>query len=306
MRAVAGRRGWRRLDEIRSLGYVATLALVSLLPRRLAYPLARRLGQLRYLAWGKQRERRVAYVELRLGLGRARAEAVVRRSFELGTAEDLEYWLIPRLTRANVGRVIRFEGLEHLDAALGRGRGAVLSCGHVKGSHLCVVGLGLLGYRITLLRADPSAWPRDRIRRWFRGRYVRTIEKLPSCRLLYVDPSDRGLALGVQCVAALRRNEIVGLKPDLSFRFQQPGDVDVTFLGEEVKFAVGGALAARASGAPLLHAHLHRSDGDGPVSCTLNPPEEASGDLAALVRRQAERLEADVLADPAAWNLLLP
>lgn len=295
----------RVLRYAQSLAYVSVLALLSLLPLRLAYRVARGMSRVWCALDVTRRKATTAALAARLQIDRAQAEPITRRSFELMCCDDLESWLIPRLSRASVGRLICFEGLGHLDAALARGRGAVLYSGHIWGSRLCIVGLGLLGYRIAVVRLRLNVGSRDPVRRWLFDRYRRTVETRLGLRILGSGGRDGRMAIGPLCVSALRRNEIVALKSDRLYKKNtRPGDLDVSFLDGEARFRPGGAVVARAAGAPLLSIWVHRPVDLLPSQCVIGPPVEAGGDVSVVVAAQAARIEAEVRHDPAclrAW-----
>jgi lauroyl/myristoyl acyltransferase len=305
-----------------SLAYLSFLTLLSLLPLPLAYRVARGMGRVVCALDVARRKASTAALASRLGIDRPQAERIARRSFELMCCDDLEGWLVPRVSKELVGRLIRFEGLDHLDAALGRGKGAVLYSGHIWGTRLCVVGLALLGYRVVRVRRSRRHQLRGEggnpgpVRRWlfdrYRGvaynkaRYRKTYETKLGGRILGSVDHDGSMVTGLLCVGALRKNEIVVLRPDLLFRDNtRPGDVDVTFLNGVETFRPSGALVARAVGAPLLSVWVHRPAGLLPSRCVIGPPVEVVGDIRVAVEAQAARMEAEVRRDPASWTAWL-
>jgi lauroyl/myristoyl acyltransferase len=318
------------VSYVQSLPYLSFLTLVSLLPLALGYRVARAVGRVLCALDGARRKASAASLAARLGIDRAEAERITRRSFELMCCDDLEGWLVPRLGKESIGRLISFEGLDHLDAALARGKGAVLYSGHIWGSRLCIVGLALLGYRVVRVRRNRRYQGQGHERGWLRrhesgkgdafqrrpfdryrgfatnkARYRRTFEtKLGGRSVGSVEPG-RSVETGLMCVSALRKNEIVVLKPDLLFRKNtRPGDLDVNFLNGEETFRTGGALIARAAGAPLLSVWVHRPADLLPSRCVIGPPVEVHGDVRVAVEAQAAQMEAHAREDPAslcAW-----
>lgn len=313
------------------LPYFSFLTLVSLLPLPLGYRLAGAMGRLLCGLDSARRNASTAAIAARLGIDRMRAERITRRSFELMCCEDLEGWLAPRLSKESVGRLFSFEGLEHLDEALASGKGAVLYSGHIWGSRLCIVGLGLLGYRVVRVRRNRRHPQQGRARSWLRrgepakrdtvdrrpfdryrgfaankARYRKQFETRLGGRIVGSVEAGGSIETGLMCVRALRTNEIVALRPDLLLRSNsKPGDLDVSFLNDKEPFRPGGALMARAAGAPLLSVWLHRSADLLPSRCVIGPPLEVTGDIRAAVEAQAAQIEADVRQDPACWSAWL-
>lgn len=293
----------RHVDSIvgntRSLLYIGLLWIISLLPLPHSYRLACLLGRIRYRFWGIEREWRASLIEIRLGVTPGQAERWLRRSAELTVCDHLDCWIIPRLRKEHLRRLIRIDGLENLNEALERGRGVVLYSAHMKGARASVVALGLLGYRLTLLRGPRDSGRQNAVTRWFNGRYRRTMTNKLKCRYLVVDRR-HDPALGVECVRALRRNEIVGIRADR--RHPAPEDLPVRFLNEETRLPPGAPLLARSSGAPLIHLGVRYSTDLLPIICTIGPPEYVAGDLQAAVQLEATRMEASIQEDPAGWN----
>ncbi len=283
-----------------SLVYVASLLVISYLPRRLAFRLAGQVGHLRY-AWQRARRRPTVglgatSLELRLRGTPAQTEAWLRRAFALKACEDLEYWLYPRLWWDDVSHYVRFAGWEHLTAALEQGKGAIIYTGHLKSLFTLPVALGLRGHRVTLLKRQRNAGRTDPIDAWFHERRVTMLEQLGS-QLVFTHPPNPFAA--TRCLAALRRNEIVLALIDV--RARRPDDVVVDFLDQSTAFPTGSALLAKTSGAPLIGAWIHRRDDDLSLAVTLSPPIYVTGDPEPVVREQAAYLEQGIRRDPAIW-----
>ena len=290
----------------RSLVYVSILSLVSLLPLSLAYRTARRLGRLLAAFHPARREACTTRLRARFGMNRADADVIARRAFELKYCDDLDAWLLPRLTRESLVRVISFEGLAHLDAALANGRGAVLYTGHTWGSRLCISGLALLGYPIVLVRRRIKTGSADPARRWLSERSQRTFEADLGGRIVGSADGRGSVAIGAVCVSALRRNEIVLVRPDVVSRKNiRRGDHTVNFLNGEEAFRPGGVLIARAAGSAVIPMSVHRPVNLVPSRCVLGPPLDQRDDVRATLEAQAAQIEREVRQDPACWTTWL-
>ena len=294
------RRSTLAVRYVQGAAHISLLALLSLLPLPLAYRLARGLGRLKCVLDVRRRDLCMDALVARLGIDRDEARRMARRAFELQSCENLENWLVPRVREDSIGRLIRFEGLEHLDAALARGKGVVLYSGHIWGTRLCIVGLGLLGYRMVTVRRRRD-FDDQPVHRWLFDRYRRAVESGLGGRILAAVGRDGSMAIGALCVNALRRNEIVALKPDRLFKKTlRPGDIDVPFLNGMARFRPGGVLLARATGAALLSLWIHRPDDFLPGRCVIGPPIlDDGGDVRLVVEAQAAQMEAHVRLDPA-------
>ncbi len=77
-----------------------------------------------------------------------RDRAAVREYFRNHYIDRLLIFIFPKFDLKAVGRFVEITGLEHLDRALGQGRGAILVHGHFGPVHLPLVVLARLGYRM--------------------------------------------------------------------------------------------------------------------------------------------------------------
>src|SRR6266852_4905248 len=159
---------------------LATLLLISFLPSRLAFALGRQVGALRFWWMGYRHPREIGtlvmYMSNRLRVTDDRSVAALRRSFELITIQDLEGWFLPRLTKDNAARLITFEGVDNLNAALRGGRGAVLFSGHTMSMMIVLVGLKLLGYGVTAIRSGRKTVDARSLAEWFGRRQFLLME----------------------------------------------------------------------------------------------------------------------------------
>ena len=85
-------------------------------------------------------------------------EDILREAWRQTMFNELEVLAYPRLTPTTIGRVCTIEGRQHLDDALGRGRGAILLIGHFGANQMIMPALGHSGYRMNQLSAPPPVW----------------------------------------------------------------------------------------------------------------------------------------------------
>ncbi len=297
------RLGWRARQTVNraaSPSYFASLLVASFLPMPLAFRVASCIGQARY-EWQRQQRRpslALGAIHLQQFLGKEpdEVEAILRRSFVLRALDHLHGWLDPRMTQATMGRYIRFQGIEHLEGALAKGRGAIVYSGHTKGCWTFFVSLGRLGHPMTVLKKGRNVRSGDPYDRWFYERELLQIEKVGFDYIFTEPPSPFTAQRGV---SVLRRNRLVWNFADA--RSGRPGDVRVRFLKKTRDFAEGSALMAKLSGAPLIDVWVSRPNLNGPWVATFGPPLEVTGDHKEAVREQAARLERRVWEDPANW-----
>lgn len=304
------------------VGYRLVLLIIALLPVSLAFPLARAFGRLRFRWRWKVSQVQPTAMSYRLGVSPEQADEWQRRGFELAVCESLEGCLVYSLSPRRFAGLVDVRGLDHLEAALERGKGAILFSGHVWGCYTFLAALGYLGYRPNFVRLGlESVLPP--LQRWFYARRFTILERKFGCRSLCMRPDRRrvagaherattgegvapsaqtavqaGPSVRDQVTSALERNEVVVILIDLSYT---RNSVEARFFGESVPFPLGPAELARSTGAPLLDFFVYRTDTWVPQIGEIGSPFDASGDLAATVQHCATRLEEWIRRYPADW-----
>ena len=271
-------------------GYLLASRLAPLLPRDLAYRLADILGD---VSWLLNREARRAVRE-NLGhvLGGRPPGRVVRQVFRHGTRNYYDTFIIPRLSPAELLELVVVDGWENLDEALERGNGAIIVGVHLSSVALAGQIIAAKGYPITSVveRVEPA-------------RLMELLARLRSgggVRVLALGPD-----LLKELLAALRRNEVIGLVMD---RDIAGTGVPVEFFGTQTSLPGGAALLALRTGAPILPAVAVRTPNgrfrgriDPSVQVERGPNLEES--IRRATRRIAERFEQHIGAHPEQWTV---
>lgn len=188
----------------------------------------------------------------------------------------------------------RFQGMEILYRALGRGRGAVVSAPHVGNWELAGIALARLGFRVHVVTGVQ-----------FHGRLTRIARILKDReRILVSTPGDGFRPL----LETLKRGGIVVLLTD--------GDVfvrsiDTEFFGSRVPFPIGPAILARRAKVRLLHAHTERQPSGGHVVSfdgteSPEPSLSVEEDIRRMTRRIAEFQERAIAARVDQWCIFRP
>lgn len=281
------------LAEFKMLLHYSAVIGTSYLPRGIAYGLSRHMGRARYRRGRMAARPLKAEIQERLGLAEAVAEKSVERVFELSAWRDLELWRAPRSSDRELERQIDFRGLENLDEALRRGKGAILCTGHLRGLITFFVALGRRGYRINAVRRN-SLQVQGPIGRWLVKK--RTLVGSTNINFFWMNASS--LKAAVQVGNALRRNEIVVFLIDVRYGAET---VSVDYLGEKKMFPSGHVLMAQATGAPLIDFFIHHPDESARQVVEFQVPHYPSGDLVEGVQHTIASLESQVKRHPADW-----
>lgn len=238
---------------VATAGIDAAAACASALPRPLAYQLADVAGFATFYLW--PRGRRNALRNFAWVLGREARSPSVRRtakgSFRYYARMAIDVLRQRRLDAESLRHSIRAEGLEHLDAALARGKGAILVAPHLGNWETAVSLACFVRHRVLAVSEDGFAAQlvagnRDRA----------GIEIVPRSKSL------RPL------LRALSSNSLVILVCDLA-KDMQASEVD--FFGLPSRIPVGPALLARRTGAALVPIYAIR-DHDQRTLVRIEPP----------------------------------
>ncbi len=232
---------------------------------RALYPLWR----VQYAAAGRQRE---AMADEYRRCFDEDPEPLVREAYRIAFRNHLEELLLGKLTPENWSRYLVFDGREHLDAALDRGKGAIILFPHAGNFMLMIAAVSLCGYPYTqyaargmappeVAQAHPDVFARNRWREEARLAREANEDRLPA-RFITMKTPLRHL---YRCLA---RNEIVGLAFDgrIGSRF-----VPFPFLGRQALLNPGAYRLAASTGAAIVPT-LCSAPADGPNVCTFGEP----------------------------------
>jgi Kdo2-lipid IVA lauroyltransferase/acyltransferase len=259
------------------------LRLLALLPFPLMLQLGRLLGALlRHLPIGfvqiARRNLELCFPQLD---AKARERLLDRHFASLGVAVleiPLAWWSSP----ARFNRLVRVEGREHLEAALARGRGAIVLTAHFTPIELAgraLAGLTRIGFLYRPTRNEVLSYALERFRRGYGGRAI---------------PRDDIRAF----ISALRNNECVWYAPDQSYR--KKGAEMVPLFGIPAATNTITSRLARMTGAPVLPYFIQRLPGTRGYRAVIHPPFEnfPSDDAVADTERYNHMIEAQVHLAP--------
>jgi len=266
-------------------------ALLRALPHPAALRVGGALGFFAYRVAGVRKRVAERNIRAALGLGqdvrevrRIAGKAYVNLGFSLA-----ELLRLRRMAAAGFDRWVSFEGLEHLDRALSRGKGAVLATGHFGSWELMGAALAQKGYPMNFLVGHQSN------------------------RLIDRELNELRAALGIglvrhgahvrQVFRLLEGNKFVAMLCDHDAGRR---GLTVSFFGMPASAAVGPAAFALMSGAPLMMGFIYRRAGGG-HRVEITPPLKLERDLepsealAAATQELALEIERRIRAAPDHW-----
>ena len=278
-------------------GFQAASAVVGRLPAPLLGPLARVAGTGAAIPDATRRfivARNLQRIDPGLhGLALRRA---VNATFESYAAYWLEAFRLPSLTPAELDAGMTYEGYEHLERSLHRGKGTIvvlphLGCWEWTGFWITqVVGVPLTAVVERLEPPELFDWFVD-----FRTKLGFNVVPL-------------GPDAGREVLAALKRNDLVTLLCD---RDIDGSGVEVEFFGERTTLPAGPATLALRSGADLVPAAMYQRPG-GVHHGLICPPlpverrDKLREDVTRITQEIAHVLEDLIRAEPTQWHLMQP
>ena len=139
--------------------YYPGQAAIARAPRRLLHPTSALGGDVvRRLASGGAEMRE----ELQLLFGDRplpRPEAaIIKDAYRQAMFNEIEVLRYPHLSPETIDSTCTIEGQEHLDAALQKGKGAIVLIGHFGANQMIMPALGHKGYPMSQLSAPPPVW----------------------------------------------------------------------------------------------------------------------------------------------------
>jgi Kdo2-lipid IVA lauroyltransferase/acyltransferase len=266
------------------IGY-GLVRLLASLPWPIQTRIARGLGRTAWLL--ARRDRRNTLVNLRLAfpawderariaLGRAHFESLVYSLIETGLV-----WFD---RSGRLGRLATLAGLEHLEAALARGRGVLLLGGHFTTNEIAAATVPLSGRYADIMYKTASNALINQL--MLRGR-----TRNGTARLV---PSDRF----VEILRTLKQGGVVLYSPDQ--RFDGQGAITVPLFGVPALSNPGTTFIAKATGCAVLPYFVRRGPRGAHYEMTIGAPLEGfpSGDGPTDVARYHGLIEAAAAAAP--------
>ncbi len=276
--------------------------VVWLLPARLLYFMARRLGDLLYFAAGNKRrslEKAFSLIPDGKSDGQARRRAV-RDAFRILMCNELEVLLFPQLNSGNIERHVACSGLENLDEALRREKGAMLLFAHLGANQMIMPAIGYHGYKMSQMSAPATVWKEKMPDRKFspaeemamRERW-RHEESLPVQHINIFGSLKKAFL-------CLKHNEVLGIAIDGGGGGER---IPVSFLGREAVFSTGAADIACRTGCAVLPTFMIREK-DGRSRLVIesvfyvDTEAEQTAEIHGVTQRFAKRLEEYIIQHP--------
>ena len=266
-------------------------ALAAVIPPWLGYGVADLLTEVHFRFFPHRRH--AALVNLAVVLPRAtRRErlAIVRDMMRSYNRMLFEFFRLPHLGRDELLDAVEVVGRDHLEQAVARGRGVILTSTHVGNWELAAVVLAHWGYRLHAVAGI-------QLSRWFTPAVRETKAELA---LHTVAPEDGFRRL----LRALEHNDLVALMVDGDI-FAQGTRVDL--FGRELEFPAGPGVLAQRTGALILCGYCERI-ALGRFRIVMEPALDPAtfADTTALVKAVAGISERHIREHVRQWCIFRP
>lgn len=266
-------------------------ALISGLPLWLGYTLADLAAGVHWQFFPSRRHAVMANLAVILPRSARRDRARVGKSIMRAYNRMLfEFFRLPHLTREELLDSVEVEGREHLEQAVARGRGVIITCSHVGNWELAAVMVAHWGYTLhAVAGVQLSRWLTPAVR-----------ETKSELAIHTVAPEDGFRKL----LRALERNELIALMVD--------GDiyshgVQVELFGRDSRFPAGPGVLAQRTGALVVPGYCARV-GRGRFRILIEPALDPAAfpTVAALSQAVATITERHIRGHVDQWCIFRP
>lgn len=217
-------------------------AVISSIPLGVGHFLAGAFAELHYRLFPSRSHAALANLAVILPRSSRRDRArIVRRMMASYNRMLFEFFRLPHMGREELMSAVEVSGREHLEAAVSRGRGVIITCCHVGNWELAAVVLAHWGYTLhAVAGVQLNRWLTPAVRDTKSELAIHTVAPEDGFRKLW---------------RALEHNDLVALMVDGDV--YQHG-VSVDFFGRETRFPSGPAVLAQRTGALVICGYCER------------------------------------------------
>jgi KDO2-lipid IV(A) lauroyltransferase len=295
----------RRLLRIvkRAAYLVAVAPAVGRLPTALSYRMACWRGDWLFQCQAGKRTEMSRNLRLVLGdeLSPAAVQRVTREWFRLSSCGAVDVMRLRRGTRP-LRRLVEIRGREHLEAALAKGKGALVCTGHFHSHDSGFSVLHASGFPVTTIGRRGYNYDAgiSSAERWLWELYVRPMRRYRQRPT--IEPWPGRPQVAALAAAALRANEVVRVTIDAPpLDSDRARAVEVPFLGRRAGLLPGAVALAQVTGAPLLIGIAHRTADYRHQVLQISAPVPVDGDIKTVFECCAAEVSAAIRRSPASW-----
>lgn len=288
----------RLKDGARLIFWFPVRWMIQLLPFRAAYLFGGILGDMDYLLSGRQRILSMARnIASALGIPMEPARRIVRQNLRNHLRNTLELIKYPGLNRDSIQPYLTFQGLAHLEKAMGQGRGVVLMTAHFGAKQFLQVALGLEGYPLNQINYHMNGSRLSPVQIRISQRQRIAIEDaLP----IHFISAGKFLRPVFDC---LKNKEILIIAGDGSGirSMMNSSYLPFDFLGARMKFPTLIVRLARKTGSPILPTFVFRK-GAAHTVAFFPPLDTRTLDDQVVLKDYICLLERHIGTHPSLWE----
>ena len=266
--------------------------IFCLLPRSLGMAFGSLLGRVAPLFVEEWRMKMAAAnVQECLGVSPEEARKIARQSVVKFGRMIVEVLRFPLLNRDTIHSVVKTDGLEYLEEAYAKGKGALMCTGHFGNWELLGATVALHGYPMLSIARKQNNGAMDR--------FINEYREIVGQKVAYNQGKEGILAMG----RYLKEKHLLGILYD-----QDTNDTGVktVLFGKEVITPAGPAVFSRTFGCPILPIFMHY-DEDGSCRAKIYPPlyaektKDKERDLSRVTEKMMAILEQEIRENPPMW-----
>lgn len=265
------------------------------LPEAVAFAIADAAGRVAARRGGATRARVCA--NLAHVVGAHQLDPSVDAAFRSYARYWVEAFRAADISTADIHRRVTTSGMEHLDAVLDEGHGAIVLLAH-HGSW-DIAARWAEAHRYHLAVVAEVVRPRSLFDRFVRLREAMGLEVVP----LVPRTGLTGKGIAVRLGEVLAENHLVGLLTDRDLSGSAPL---VEFFGAPCRLPIGATVLAKRYGAPVVPISLLQRPGRRWHLQVLQPRRLQAMDAHAAQQQVAHALEEIVRLDPTQWHAFQP
>ena len=266
--------------------------IFCLLPASIGMVFGKGLGRLALKIVPKWRMRMAAAnVRECLHVSPEEAQKIAEQSVVKFGRMIIEVLRFPLLNRSTIESVIKTDGLEYLEEAYAKGKGALMCTGHFGNWELLGADVALHGYPMLSIARKQNNSAMDR--------FINEYREIVGQKVAYNQGKEGVLAMG----RYLKEKHLLGILFD-----QDTNDTGIRLelFGKEVITPAGPAVFSRTFGCPILPIFMHY-DPDGGCRAKIYPPiyaektKDKDKDLYQVTKKLITILEQEVRDNPPMW-----
>lgn len=272
--------------------YKLAEVLTRLLPISVSYAVAVFLADIQYLVSRSDREavrRNMTHI---LNTTQVPSK-LVREVFHYFAKYLVDFFtLSKRVNKKFISESVDISGIEHLNEAVGKGKGAIIVSAHLGNWEMAGAVLGLLGYPLSVVAL---AHKDDRVNAFFNAR-----REFFGASVIQTNVALR------RCLDHLKRNRLVAILADRDFGHH---GLMMDFFGRKTLIPKGAAIFSLKTGAPIIPGFFLRAPQDRFNIVMMEPiyppvlDDAGMNDqqIEALINRYLHLIEDKIRQYPSQW-----